>query len=42
MAKYMFDLITVNKLVNKRDEDSSVGLGEVFMLNSGPDLTPYT
>ncbi|KAF2602913.1 hypothetical protein F2Q70_00026342 [Brassica cretica] len=29
----MFEPRTVNKLVNERDEDSSVGLEEVFMLS---------
>ncbi|WZZ52249.1 hypothetical protein YC2023_052356 [Brassica napus] len=33
LSGQLFDLRTVNKLVNERDEDSSVGLGEVFMLS---------
>ena len=40
MAIYMFDMRTVNKLVNERDEDSSVGLGEVFHAELRPGLDP--
>ncbi|KAF3592243.1 hypothetical protein DY000_02023837 [Brassica cretica] len=36
----VFELRTVNKLVNKRDEDSSVGLREGLMLRSHAELEP--